>query len=142
MTTVLAKLPQRLVRLAPVLALAALLGWPAALAAGFTDKEARAIFDALDADHHGKVTRTDFNANKMNAFYFNRHPDESGQMKPLTFADTSLSREFFDKADQGHKGYLDPLDIIDAVRFEDIDTKRRGYFDYADLLAFLHKIGR
>jgi hypothetical protein len=49
---------------------------------------------------------------------------------------------FFDWADRGHKGYLDATDITYALRFEDIDTTRRGYFDYAELVAYLHKMGR
>jgi hypothetical protein len=53
-----------------------------------------------------------------------------------------VSREFFDKADQGHQGHLDALDINDAFHFEDIDTTRRGYFDFGDLAVFLKKIGR
>jgi hypothetical protein len=80
--------------------------------------------------------------NKMNAFYFRRRPDASGEMKPLTFEDTGLSREFFDKADENHDGRLNGVEIIDAIRFRDIDTRGRGYIDFADLEAFLKKISR
>ena len=111
-------------------------------AAAFTDEETRRIFETLDPAHDGKVTRVDFDLNKMNAFYRSRIPDRSGRMKPLTFEETGLSREFFDKADQGQKGHLDGIDIIDAIRFDDVDTRHRGYFDYTDLVAFLNKIGR
>jgi hypothetical protein len=32
--------------------------------------------------------------------------------------------------------------MMDAVRFEDIDVKGRGYFDFSDLVVYLKKIGR
>jgi hypothetical protein len=129
-------------RIWPALILTLSLAWPVHSAVAFTDKQIRQVFDILDSDHHGKVTRIDFETNKMTAFYFNRRPDASGGMKPMTFAETGLSRQFFDEVDQGHKGYLDPIDIIDGIRFEDIDRAHRGYFDYADLAAFMRKIGR
>ena len=109
---------------------------------GYTEKEARQLFETLDPDHTGRVTKTQFEMYKMNAFYFSQHPTSSGQMKPLTFEETRLSRVFFDKIDQNHKGYIDGLDIHDGIHFEDIDARGRGYFDFSDLLAFLEKIGR
>lgn len=60
----------------------------------------------------------------------------------LIFQETGLSREFFDQADRGHKGYRDATHITYGLRFEDIDTTRRGYFDHAELVAYLNKIGR
>jgi hypothetical protein len=126
---------------APVIALVLTLSWFAQPVAAFTDKDTREIFGMLDPEHHGKVTLVDFQINKVQAFFW-RSRDERGDIKPLTFKDTILSREFFDKADFGHKGYLDGLDIVYAIRFDDIDTKRRGYFEHADLVTYLHKIGR
>ena len=128
-------------RSALILAMVLLLSWPAHPVSAFTDKNAREIFGILDSDHHGKVTLVDFLVNKVNAFYW-RSRQGRGEIKPITFEDTILSREFFDKADFGHKGYLDGLDIVYAIRFDDIDTKRRGYFEHADLVAYLSKIGR
>jgi hypothetical protein len=111
-------------------------------ARGFTDKEKHEIYRALDPDHLGRVTRLQFQINKMNAFYFRHQPTARWEMKPLSFEETGLSRDFFDKADQDHDGTLDSVEIIDAIHFEDIDTKRRGYFDFSDLALFLDKIGR
>ncbi len=81
----------------------------------------------LDPDHHGKVTKIEFQVNKMNAFYFRFRPrkNASSDMKPLTFEEMRVSREFFDKADQGHEGHLDAVDINDAIHFEDIETTTR-----------------
>jgi hypothetical protein len=143
MAMVLGTLQQAVVRPkpAPVMALVLTLSWLAQPAAAFTDKDARELFGILDPEHNGKVTLVDFQINKVQAFFW-RSRDERGDIKPLAFKDTILSREFFDKADFGHKGYLDGLDIVYAIRFDDIDTKRRGYFEHADLVTYLHKIGR
>ena len=124
-----------------LLAGAAVMG-PNGSAVAFSDKEARELFAMLDANHDGKVTRVEFEGTKMNAFYFHREPSKSGSMEPLTFEQTRLSRAFFDKADTDHDGSLDGVEINDAIRFEDIDTRRRGYFDFADFVMFLNKIGR
>ena len=109
---------------------------------GFTDEEKRDIYRILDPDNHGRVTRVQFQINKMNAFYFRHQPTARWEMKPLSFEETGLSRDFFDKVDKDHNGRIDSIEIIDAIHFEDIDTKRRGYFDFSDLVLFLNKIGR
>jgi len=111
-------------------------------ARAFTDQQAREIFDTLDPGHSGQVTPVQFEQTKMNAFFYNRRPDKSGSMAPLTYEDTELSRAFFDKIDQNHDGQIDSIEMMEAVRFEDIDTRNRGYFDFADLAVFLQKIGR
>jgi len=132
----------RWVALAACLAFGLALIGPIAPAASFTDKEAREIFAILGPDGNGHVSRVQFEQTKLNAFYFRHRPSSDYEMKPLTFEETGLSREFFDKADTDHDGTLDGVEITDAIRFEDIDTKGRGYFDFSDLVAFLKKIGR
>ncbi len=99
------------------------------------------IFGILDTDNDGKVTVVEFQINKVQAFFW-RSRQQRGEIKPLRFEDTLLSREFFDKADFGHKGYLDGLDMVEAFQFGDIDTKQRGYFEFADLVSLLKKISR
>jgi hypothetical protein len=125
-----------------VIGLAAALSMLASLhgALAYTDAEARHIFDILDIDHDGKVTKVEFEAQKVDAFFFRdrKNPDDN----KLTYQETGLSRAFFDKADQGHKGYLTGLDMIDAIHFEDIDVTHRGYFDFKDLVASLKTISR
>jgi len=120
------------------LGLSAFGGWHGARA--YSDAESRHIFDILDSDHDGKVSKVEFEANKVDAFFFRnrKNPEDT----TLRFEDTGLSRAFFDKADQGHKGYLTGLDMIDAIHFEDIDVKHRGYFDFNDLVAGLKTISR
>jgi hypothetical protein len=130
------------VSLATTVAFVLALMSPIAPAAGFTDKEAREIFAILGPDSSGHVTKVQFAQTKVNAFYFRHRPTSDYEMKPLTFEQTGLSREFFDKADTDHDGTLDGVEMVDAIRFEDIDTRRRGYFDFSDLVAYLKKIGR
>ena len=136
-------LQQALVRPKPaaVMALVLALSGFAQPVAAFTDKDAREIFSLLDPEHHGKVTLVEFQIHKVEAFFWRTRHD-TGAIKPVTFEDTILSREFFDKVDIGHKGYLDGVDMVYAIRFEDIDTNRRGYFEHADLVAYLNRIGR
>jgi hypothetical protein len=109
-------------------------------ARAYTLQEAHQIFDLLDTAHDGKVTKLEFEANKVDAFYFRARKNTEDPR--LRFEDTGLSREFFDRADEGHKGYLTGLDLIDAIHFEDIDVKHRGYFDFQDFLAALKTISR
>jgi hypothetical protein len=109
-------------------------------AMAYTDAQAREIFDILDSAHDGKVTKLEFEANKVDAFYFR---DRKNPQDPrLRFEETGLSRAFFDQADQGHKGYLTGLDLVDSIRFESIDVRHRGYFEFSDLLAGLKTISR
>ncbi|HUB96205.1 MAG TPA: hypothetical protein VL993_09825 [Stellaceae bacterium] len=123
-----------------VVALAILALAPTKAAFAYTMKEAREIFDILDSNHDGKVTKLEFEANKVDAFYFRTRKDD--QDPRLRFEDTGLSRDFFDKADEGHKGYLTGLDLIDAIHFEDIDVRHRGYFNFQDMVTALKTISR
>jgi hypothetical protein len=122
------------------LALGALAGAGAHAARAYTDAEAHQIFSILDADHTGKVTKVEFEAYKIDAFFF-RDRTKWEETK-LTYEETGLSRAFFDQTDHGHKGYLTGLDFLDAIHFEDIDIRHRGYFDYNDLVLGLKKISR
>jgi Ca2+-binding EF-hand superfamily protein len=114
---------------------------PLHAAGAYTLQEAKDIFDILDTNHDGKVTRLEFETNKIDAFYF-RTTRKDEQDPRLRYEETGLSRAFFDHADQGHKGYLTGLDLVDAIRFEMIDQHHRGYFDLNDLVAGLKSIGR
>jgi EF hand len=109
-------------------------------ASAYTVQQARDIFDMLDTNHDGKVTKLEFETNKIDAFYFRARSDE--QDPRLRFEDTGLSREFFMRADNGHKGYLTGLDLADAIHYEDIDVKHHGFFTFEDFLAGLKTISR
>jgi Ca2+-binding EF-hand superfamily protein len=115
-----------------------------ALAAGhaeaYTAQEAKEVFDILDTNHDGKVTKLEFETNKIDAFYFRARKNQ--QDPRLRFEETGLSRAFFDQADHGHKGYLTGLDLVDAIKFEQIDVRHRGYITFEDLVAGLRTISR
>ena len=115
-------------------------GFGAGAAQAYSLQEARQIFDILDINHDGKVTKLEFEAEKIDAFFFRDRKDPEDTK--LRFEQTGLSRAFFDQADHGHKGYLTGLDLIDAIHFEDIDVKHRGYFTFEDLTAGLKSISR
>jgi hypothetical protein len=123
-----------------ILAFVLLLAAPERAASAYSAQQARELFDILDSNHDGKVTRLEFEANKVDAFYFR---DRKNPQDPrLRFEETGLSRAFFDQADHGHKGYLTGLDLIDAIPYESIDVRHRGYFDFNDLVAGLKTISR
>ena len=60
----------------------------------------------------------------------------------ITFEETKVSREWFDKADTNQDGKLSGVEVLGALRFEVIDTRNKGYFTLKDLTRFLKTIGR
>lgn len=103
-----------------------------------SDAEIREDFKILDTAADGKVTRDEFNFNKVAAlFYRNRDPS-----KPMTFEQMNVTRAFFDAADTDHKGYLDAVKFFDAVRFERIDHGHKNHITFDDLERFLKEIRR
>jgi hypothetical protein len=109
-------------------------------ASAYTQQEAQQIFAIFDLNHDGKITKLEFETEKMDAFYFRSRQDE--QDPRLRYQDTGLSRAFFEAADDGHKGYLTGLDLADAIHFEDIDVTHRGYFTFPEFDAALKTISR
>jgi hypothetical protein len=107
-------------------------------ASAYTDKEITAIFQTLDTNGDGKITREEYSANKVAIIYRNVH----GRSGNLTFEQTQLSRSFFDAADVDHDGTLSPVEIVDALPFEAADTDHKGYITLDDLRRFLARIGR
>jgi len=103
-----------------------------------SDAEIREDFKILDTAADGKVTRDEFNFNKVAAL-FSRNQDPG---KPMTFEQMNVTRAFFDAADTDHKGYLDAVKFFDAVRFEKIDHGRKNYITFDDLERFLKEIRR
>lgn len=104
----------------------------------YTDKEITQIFRMLDTNGDGKVTREEYSANKVAILYRNAPKGDT----TLTFEQTRVSRKFFDAADADHDGTLSPVEAMDALRFEAVDTDRKGYITLDDLRRFLTSIGR
>jgi len=111
---------------------------PIGPARAYTDTEIMAIFQMLDTNGDGKVTREEYSANKVMIIYRNVPTGNT----TLTFDQTKLSRSFFDAADTDHDGTLSPVEITDALRFEAVDTDHKGYIVLEDLGRFLKRIGR
>jgi Ca2+-binding EF-hand superfamily protein len=103
-----------------------------------SDAEIREVFKILDTAGDGKVTRDEFNFNKVAALYY-RNQDPG---KLLTFEQMKVTRAFFDAADTDHKGVLDAVKFFDAVRFERIDHGQKNYITFDDLERFLREIRR
>jgi hypothetical protein len=103
-----------------------------------SDTEIREDFKILDTAADGKVTREEFNFNKVAALFYRNH--DPG--KPMTFESMKVTRAFFDAADTDHKGYLDAVEFFDAVSFEKIDYGRKNYITLDDLERFLKEIRR
>ena len=104
---------------------------------GYTDREISKIFDMLDTNGDGRVTREEYSANKVKMVYRNMPTSAT----TLTFEQTKVSQAFFDSADSDHDGTLSPVEIMDALPFEAVDTDRKGYISPDDLRRFLERIG-
>ena len=104
----------------------------------YTDREIKKVFQTLDTNGDGKVTREEYSANKVTIIYRNAPMGAT----TLTFEETGLSRSFFDAADTDHDGTLSPLESIDALPFEAVDTDQKGYVTLEDLRRFMTRIGR
>jgi hypothetical protein len=107
-------------------------------ASAYTEEEVQEIFQGMDANHDGKITRDEYNVHKVQMIYRNVPAGTTD----LTFEQTKVSRAFFDAADVDHSGVLIPTEIMDALPFEAVDVDNKGYFTLDELRRFLDKIGR
>jgi Ca2+-binding EF-hand superfamily protein len=104
----------------------------------YTEAEVQEIFQGMDANRDGKITRAEYNNHKVHMIYRNVPTGTTD----LTFEQTKVSRAFFDAADVDHSGVLTPTEIIDALPFEAVDVGNKGYFTLDELRRFLDEIGR
>ena len=108
------------------------------VAVAFTDEEVLEIFQLLDTNRDGRVDSAEFANNKVMVIFRKQPKGDT----IITFEETKVSREWFDKADTNQDGKLSGVEVLGALRFEVIDTRNKGYFTLKDLTRFLKTIGR
>ena len=111
-------------------------------AAAFTDQEIEIVFKKLDTDGDGKVTREEYDINKVNVIYRDAPANINIATQWPSFKDTRVSRQYFDSVDTNHDGKLSPIEVMDALAFEKIDKDNKGYITRQDLQMFMKAIGR
>jgi len=111
---------------------------PLAPAGAFTDQQVTEIYKLLDDKGDGKVDRLEFDINKVRALFWRDQPPGT----ELTFEQTGLKREYFDKLDTNHDGKLSSFEMVDGVKFDDLDYGHKGYITKEDLRRYLTEVGR
>ena len=111
-------------------------------AAAFSDQEIESVFKKLDTDGDGKVTREEYDTNKVDVIYRDAPANTNIATQWPTFKDTRVSRQYFDLVDTNHDGKLSPIEVMDALAFEKIDKDNKGYITRQDLQTFMKEIGR
>ena len=109
----------------------------------YTEADIQQVFSRLDVNADGKVTREEYNSQKIFAIYRNVPVDND----PLTggdvsFGQTRVSREFFDATDSDRNGKLSPVELARALDFDRVVTDGKGYFTRDELGRFMKGIGR
>ena len=124
-----------LVALAPMIA--------AGPAYGFTEKDIQQAFARLDADADGKVTRAEYDAEKISVIYRNV-PLDSGSLEggDVSFEQVKISRAFFDATDADRNGKLSPVELARSLQFESIAPDGQDHFTREDFGRFMNGIAR
>lgn len=107
----------------------------------FTENDIRRVFSELDVDGDGKVTREEYNGQKIFVIYSNVPVDPyTATGGDIKFGETKMSRRAFDAADADRNGQLSATEITDAFKFENIDKNGKGYFTLDELSVFMNGI--
>lgn len=105
----------------------------------YSDREAAEIFRLLDSDRDGKVTRDEYEVNKVQILY---RGITSNPIEGAKFSETRVTRQFFDSADSNRDGSLAPHEAIDALTFSSVAGESQDFFEIDALRKFLRSISR
>ena len=99
----------------------------------------KALFKLLDGDGDGKVSRAEWNENKMAIFYIDDH---NRDLKLSRDELRGLSQEAFDAADLNGDGFLSGYEFNQAafLNFDAIDVDKAGSVTEDEFLAFLVRL--
>lgn len=92
----------------------------------------RSVFEVLDSNGDGVVTRAEFEQNKVKVFFTTL--EEMSRDKSLDFEDTRLTREAFDAADNDGDGKLSGAEWVlsDFGQFTTYDPDGNGAITYEE----------
>jgi hypothetical protein len=96
----------------------------------------------LDANSDGQVTPVEYDVNKIQVIYRNAPPTMNLAAQEVAFSDTKISRQYFDSIDKDRNGTLSPIELLEALKFENLDTSRKGFLELEDVRRFMNRIGR
>jgi len=125
------------------LSLAALLHTPAA-AQQLSKQEVDKRFAMFDSDNDGRISKAEFELNKVIALFSplgrsasGAPPSQTDRQIAIRRDKSRLSTQAFNELDTNSDGVLTGAEIIasDEMRFENIDTNGDGYIDKAEFQA-------
>jgi EF hand len=124
----------------------ALAGMPGA-AQAFKDEDVARAYERLDRDGDGRVDQSEYEVNKVFAFFRPRGGEPSGTNEGpmrVTYQESPLTQQAFDQLDRNGDGVLSGEEVIasEMFRFDRLDRNGDGVLDRAELATFMTSIGR
>jgi hypothetical protein len=105
----------------------------------FSDTEIADVFKMFDTQADGKITRMEFDVNRVRIVY---RAVTTDPIAGVTFEQTKISRRFFDSIDSDRDGKLSPVEIYDGIRFENIASAGADSFSLDEFRRYMNSIGQ